>query len=355
MTPKNVASAVVEAPMMNDKEHWPPEHPQVNYGRRAVLLVNLGTPDGLDFWSIRRYLKEFLSDRRVIEANPVIWSLVLNLIILTFRPKKAGHAYAQIWRKEENESPLRYFTREQARKLDERFPGVKIEWAMRYGQPSIKEKINELKAQGFDRIAVIPLYPQYSATTTATVNDEVFRVLMKMRWQPTVRIAAPYFDHPAFIEALAKLLKSHIASLDWEPDMVVNSFHGLPQEYFDKGDPYHCHCHKNSRLLREAMGMDADHWRLAFQSRFGPKAWLQPYMDKTVVELAQQGVKKLVVITPGFASDCVETLEEIAIGVKEMFIEAGGTHFSVVPCLNDSDIGVDMLQALVEQELQGWD
>lgn len=336
----------------------PTQHPPVKRGKTGVLLVNLGTPDSTGWWDIRRYLKEFLSDRRVIEVNPILWWLILNGPILTFRPAKTAHAYKKIWMQETNESPLRFYTREQARKLEQALPvdrdQVIIDWAMRYGNPSIQSRVEHLRAQGCDRIAVLPLYPQYAAATTATVCDEVFRSLLTMRWQPTLRVAEPYHDHPLYIEALAESMKTHLATLDWQPEVILASFHGIPKRYFHAGDPYHCYCHKTARLLREAMGMDEETFRTTFQSRFGPEEWLQPYTDKTIEELAQKGVKKIAVITPGFASDCVETLEEIDIGVRESFIEHGGTHFTTVPCLNESDAHIKMLEALVLKTTSGW-
>lgn len=343
------------------KHSIPAGHPAVTFGRVGILLVNLGTPDATDFWSIRRYLKEFLSDRRVIEASPVIWQLVLNLIILNFRPSKAAHAYKKIWLQEGDESPLRAITRNQAEKLQLLVsgslrcdPSLVIEWAMRYGQPSISSRLDTLRAQGCDRIAVIPLYPQYSATTTATVNDEVFRYMKHLRWQPTLRIAEPYYDDPTYIQALVSSYRAHLQKLDWQPEVLLASFHGLPKEYHEKGDPYYCHCHKTMRLMREALHMTEQNLILGFQSRFGPKQWLQPYMDDLLEELINKGVKRVAVITPGFAADCVETLEEIDIGVREAFLSAGGTHFTLVPALNDSACGVALLEKLMDKVISGW-
>ncbi len=323
-----------------------------------MLLVNLGTPEATDYWSMRRYLKEFLSDRRVIEVSPWIWWPLLNGIILTTRPSRSGEAYRLIWNTELDESPLKTITRGQsdglAAALGAEHPEIVVDWAMRYGKPAIKDKLSDLMEAGCDRILLFPLYPQYSAATTATVNDKAFEALGQMRWQPTLRVVPPYFDDPSHIDALAASLRDHLASLDWEPEVVLASFHGLPKEYFDKGDPYHCHCQKTGRLLREAMGMDADKLRVVFQSRFGKAEWLQPYTDKTVEELARSGVKNLTVITPGFAADCVETLEEIAMQAGESFHENGGENFSVAPCLNDTEASVAMLKSIVERELAGW-
>ncbi len=336
----------------------PEGHPEVLYGRVGVLVINLGTPDGTDYWSMRRYLKEFLSDRRVIETNRLLWWPLLNGIILTTRPSKSGEAYASIWNKELDESPLRTITRSQSEKVAEaigaRFPNVIVDWAMRYGQPSIADRLQALKDQGCDRILLFALYPQYSAATSATVFDKAFDALKQMRWQPAIRTNPPYHDDPAYIDAVAQSLKASVAQLDWEPEVVIASYHGLPKEYFDKGDPYHCHCHKTTRLLREALGWDENRLKLTFQSRFGKAEWLQPYTDKTVEALAQSGVRNLAIITPGFASDCVETLEEIAMEVGEIFHENGGENFAAIPCLNDSDASIAMLDTLLTRELQGW-
>lgn len=335
----------------------PPGHPPFKVGKIGVLLINLGTPEGTDYWPMRRYLKEFLSDRRVIEVNPVLWWVLLNGVILSTRPKKSGHAYEQIWNKELNESPLKTITRAQAEKLAARLadlPNVIVDWGMRYGLPPTKERIEALKDQGCDRILLFPLYPQYSASTTATALDKAYDALKTMRWQPAIRTVPPYFDNPAHIEALALSLEQHLASLGWEPDLILASFHGLPKDYFMAGDPYHCHCMKTARLLAERMKLPREKLQVVFQSRFGKAEWLQPYAQQTVEELPGKGVKKLVMITPGFASDCVETLEEVAIGLKETFEEAGGEDFSVVPCLNDSEPSIAMLESLVRNELGGW-
>jgi ferrochelatase len=336
----------------------PPGHPEVAVGRVGVLLVNLGTPEGTDYWSVRRYLKEFLSDRRVVDTNRLIWWPVLNLVILTLRPGRSGKAYEAIWNRELDESPLRTFTRAQAQKLAGRLaarsPAILVDWAMRYGQPAIGDRIAALKAAGADRIVVFPLYPQYSAATTASVMDKAFDALKTMRWQPAIRSVPPYHDHPAFIAALAASLRGHLAALDWEPEVVLASYHGLPRRYLDLGDPYHCHCQKTTRLLGEAMGWDDRRLRIAFQSRFGRQEWLKPYTEETVRALAGEGVRRIAVITPAFASDCVETLEEIAIGVREVFEECGGSHFTMVPCLNDTEPGMELLEQLALGELAGW-
>ena len=335
----------------------PADHPAVIGGKIGVLIMNLGTPEVTSYWPMRRYLKEFLSDPRVIEANRALWWVILNMIILTFRPTKSGHAYEQIWNHEKGESPLKTITRSQAEKLGELFksnPRIVVDWGMRYGLPPVKDRIEQLKSQGCDRIVLFPLYPQFSATTSATALDKCYDALKTMRWQPAIRTVPAYHDDPAYIDALAASLKAHIKTLTFKPEVIVASFHGLPKKYLLRGDPYHCHCHKTARLLREAMGMQQGDLIITFQSRFGSEEWLQPYTDKTIEKLASDGVKNIVVITPGFSSDCVETLEEIAIGVKESFEEHGGENFSVVPCLNDSDVSIKMLKKLVDRELLGW-
>tara|TARA_B100001057_G_scaffold178667_1_gene179441 strand:- start:998 stop:2005 length:1008 start_codon:yes stop_codon:yes gene_type:complete len=330
-------------------------HPPVAYGKTGILLVNLGTPKSPDARSLRPYLKQFLSDRRVIETSPLIWQPILRGIILNIRPRKSARAYVKIWNDETDESPLRYFTRRQAEKLKDRLGDkLEVEWAMRYGAPSIADKLAELKERGCERISVIALYPQYSASTSASVYDEVFRALLDMRWQPAVRTAAPWHDMSAYINALAGSVRAHYKTLDWKPDVLVASFHGIPQIYFDRGDPYHCHCAKTARLLREKLKLPETNFRMTFQSRFGPTKWLEPYTDKTVEELAREGMKKIAVITPGFVSDCVETLEEIDLELRETFAEAGGTHFSTVPCLNEDNSAISLLEKIIKREISGW-
>lgn len=335
----------------------PADHPPVSSGKVGVLLVNLGTPDGTDYWSMRRYLAEFLSDKRVIEWSRLYWYPILYGIVLNKRPQKVGKAYEEIWNRDLNESYLRTYTRNQSDLLGKTLtdlPNVVVDWGMRYGQPSIAERIDALKAKGCDKLLIFPLYPQYAASTTATVNDKAFEHLMKLRWQPAVRTVPPYHDDDAYIEALANSVKSHLAKLDWEPEKIIASFHGIPQSYFKKGDPYHCHCAKTARLLREKLGMDKNRFLLTFQSRFGPEEWLQPYTDKTVEKLAQEGVKRIAVMNPGFVSDCLETLEEIAGEAGEIFLHNGGEHFTHIPCLNDSEDGMRVLETVVRRELQGW-
>jgi len=335
---------------------FPAGHPNVRFGRVGVLLANLGSPAGTDYGSMRRYLKEFLWDRRVIEVPRPVWWAILNGIVLTTRPQKSGHAYETIWNKERNEAPLITITRAQAEKLGERLAGdgVMVDWAMRYGAPAIGERLKAMKAQGCDRILVAPLYPQYAAATTATANDVAFKALQQMRWQPAVRTMPPYHDDAAYIDALAESLTTGLAGLDFEPELVLASFHGLPRAYLDKGDPYHCHCQKTTRLLREKLGWPEERLRICFQSRFGRAEWLQPYFDETVTELARGGTKRLAVIMPGFSADCLETLEEIAIRGGETFREHGGEHYAAIPCLNDSDPGMRLIETLVRRELAGW-
>ena len=339
------------------QELLPPGHPKVNKSKIGVLLMNLGTPEATSYWPMRRYLKEFLSDRRVIETNPALWWVILNGIILTFRPQKSGRAYEKIWNKALNESPLKTVTRGQSEMLQEALrdrPEIFVDWAMRYGLPPVATRIDALKEQGCDRILLFPLYPQYSAATTATALDKCFDTLKTLRWPPTVRSVPPYFDHPAYVDALAKSLRQHIKGLPWKPDMILASFHGLPREYLTRGDPYHCHCMKTARLLREKMKLSPEYLQVVFQSRFGRAEWLRPYAQETVEQLPAKGVKNLMMIMPGFSADCVETLEEVAIGLDETFKHAGGKNFSAVPCLNDSQPSIDMLEALVRQELKGW-
>ena len=335
----------------------PAGHPAVRAGRVGVLLVNLGTPEGTGYWPMRRYLSEFLSDRRVIEWSPLIWQPILQGIVLSVRPKKSGRLYDQIWNRERDESPLRTFTRAQAEKLSVELAteeDVVVDWAMRYGKPPIADRLEALQAAGCDRILIFPLYPQYSAPTTATVNDAAFKALLSMRWQPALRTVPPYHDEPVYIDALAESIEAHLATLDFAPEVVIASYHGVPISYFKKGDPYHCHCQKTSRLLAERLDWPAGKLLTTFQSRFGPEEWLQPYTDKTVERLAAEGVKRLAVITPGFVSDCLETLEEIAVQNAEIFVHHGGERFAHIPCLNDSAAGMRVITTVVLRELQGW-
>jgi len=325
------------------------DHPKVNYGKTGVLLVNLGTPDSTSWWDIRKYLKEFLSDRRVIEVNFFLWQIILNLFILTFRPSKTAKAYKEIWMKKENMSPLRYYTEMQIKKLKEKMKNEKIiiDYAMRYGNPSIKNTIGNLQKDGCEELIVLPLYPQYAAATTATVCDEVYRSLMKMRWQPSLQIVPHYESEPLYIDALVKSINKKISELSWKPDLIVASYHGIPKKYFDKGDPYHCYCQKTSRLIIEKFNKIPI--QTTFQSRFGPQEWLQPYTDKTLESLPKEGKKNILVICPGFSSDCLETLEEIAIQGKDIFLKHGGKNFDLVPCLNDSEDHINLLKHMVDR------
>ncbi|MFC3325321.1 ferrochelatase [Mesorhizobium cantuariense] len=335
----------------------PAGHPPVKTGKIGVMLVNLGTPDGTDFKPMWRYLREFLSDPRVIELNRAIWYPILYGLVLTTRPKKSGANYARIWNREKNESPLRTYTRAQGENLAEALrdlPDVIVDWAMRYGNPSTASVAQRLVDQGCDRILSFPLYPQYSATTTATANDQLFRALMKMRRAPAIRSVPPYYDEPVYIEALARSIEQNLATLDFEPEVVITSYHGIPQPYFEKGDPYHCHCQKTTRLLRERLGWDDKKLIITFQSRFGAQEWLQPYTDKTVEKLAQDGVKSIAIVNPGFSVDCIETLDEIGREAAETFHHAGGKNFAHIPCLNDSSEGMAVIEAMVRRELSGW-
>jgi protoporphyrin/coproporphyrin ferrochelatase len=346
--------------LLTETPRRPADHPPVKSGHIGVLLVNLGTPEATDYWSMRRYLKEFLSDRRVIETPRLLWWPALNLIILSRRPQRKGRDYEAIWNKERNESPLKTITRSSAEKLGQALAATEatqrclVDWAMRYGKPAIGERLAALQTAGADRILLVPQYPQYCAATTATVCDEAFDALKRMRWQPTLRVAPPYHDDPTYIDALAQSLRRALAALNFIPEVILVSFHGIPRAYFDKGDPYYCHCAKTWRLLREAMGRDAEHMPMSFQSRFGPTEYLQPYTDATVKALAARGVRRLVVVTPGFAADCLETLEEIGVENARYFRDAGGERFAAIPCLNDSEEGMRVIEQRVRRELQGW-
>jgi protoporphyrin/coproporphyrin ferrochelatase len=337
--------------------HWPSGHPQVKLGRIGVLLLNLGTPDATDYWSMRRYLKEFLSDRRVIEVPRLVWWPLLNGVILTTRPSRKGRDYDTIWNKERNEGPLKTITRSQAERLAQVLKGddrIVVDWGMRYANPSTESRILALQQQGCDRILLVPLYPHYAAATTATAADQAFRALMKMRWQPYVRVAPAWADEPVYIEALASSIRTHLKTLDFEPEVLMATFHGMPMKYLLKGDPYHCQCLKTGRLLRDALGWPKERYRVTFQSRFGNDPWLQPYTDVTVEELAKQGVKSLAMVAPGFTADCLETLEELDVENREIFMHNGGEKFAYVPCLNDSDEGLRVIEHVVRRELMGW-
>jgi protoporphyrin/coproporphyrin ferrochelatase len=330
---------------------------QASLERVGVLLVNLGTPDTADTRGVRVYLKEFLSDPRVIEKQGLVWKFVLNGIILRRRPRIKAQDYRKIWNTDKNESPLKTITRAKSQKLAaalSSYPHVAVDWAMRYGNPSIGAGIAALTDRGCTRLLVVPLYPQYSASTSATVCDEVFRVLTTLRAQPTLRVSPPYYDDPAYIEALAASIESYLAALPFKPEKIVASFHGMPQDYVDRGDPYYAQCVATTKSLRRRLGLDAETLLLTFQSRFGTDEWLKPYTDATVARLASDGVRRIAVITPGFSADCLETLEEIAQENAEIFRHSGGEQFAAIPCLNDSDGGMDVIRRVVLRELQGW-
>ena len=328
------------------------KHPEVRFGKTGVLIINLGTPDSTKWLDIRKYLKEFLSDRRVIEVNPIIWQIILNVFILTFRPSKTAKAYKEIWMNDINMSPLKYYTETQTKKLGDKMSTntIMVDYAMRYGNPSIDSKIKKLQEEGCENLVVLPLYPQYAAATTATVCDEVYRSLMKMRWQPSLQIIPHYESDPLYIEALVNSINKKISEINWKPDLIVASYHGIPKKYFDKGDPYQCYCQKTSRLISEKFTKIPI--TTTFQSRFGPQEWLKPYTDKTFEKLPMEGKKNILVICPGFSSDCVETLEEILIQGKESFLEAGGENFDLIPCLNDNNDHINLFKNLVSKYIK---
>jgi ferrochelatase len=328
----------------------PAGHPSIPPRKIGVLLINLGTPDAPDAGAVKRYLGEFLSDRRVVEIPPILWQPILRGIILNTRPKKSAHAYGLVWR--EDGSPLAAITRAQAVALQGAFgPDVMVDWAMRYGNPAIGAKLAAMKLVGCERILLAPLYPQYCAATTATANDKAFEALAGMRWQPAIRTLPPYHDDLVYVAALKASVEASLAALDFEPQAIVASFHGMPQRTLELGDPYHCHCQKTARLLGEALGREVT---IAFQSRFGKAKWLEPATDKTLEALPGKGVTKVAIVSPGFSADCLETLEELNIRGRESFLAAGGTHFGYLPCLNDSPVGIEMLRTLLQRELEGW-
>ena len=348
-----------DAPGMGRLAHAPADHPPVAAAKVGVLLVNLGTPDGTDYWSMRRYLNEFLSDKRVIDYPAWLWQPLLQLVILSKRPFSSGEAYRGIWNEDRDESPLRTITREQTEKVRAKLAethgeAVVVDFAMRYGNPSTQSVIEKLKDQGCERIVFFPLYPQYSATTTGTACDAAFRALMKLNWQPALRTVPHYADHPLYIDALAQSVERAYAAMDKRPDALVTSYHGLPIRYLKEGDPYHCLCAKTSRLLQERLGFPKSEVVLTFQSRFGPEEWLQPYTVEKVAELARAGKKHIAVMAPAFSADCVETLEEINEEIKESFEEAGGERFDYIPCLNADDAHIEMMLAILENEMRGW-
>ncbi|MEM1268082.1 MAG: ferrochelatase [Pseudomonadota bacterium] len=339
--------------------HAPTDHPEVSKAKIGVVLANLGTPDATDYWSMRRYLNEFLSDRRVIDYPAWLWQPLLQLVILSKRPFSSGEAYRGIWNTEADESPLLTTTRDQAERLALELAGqfgdeVIVDFAMRYGNPSTPSVMEKMRDLGCEKILFFPLYPQYSAPTTATANDQAFRSLMTMNWQPALRTVPAYYDHPLYIDALAQSVERTYAGLDVRPDILVTSYHGVPKRYLMEGDPYHCQCQKTSRLLKERLGWGDNDLRVTFQSKFGPEEWLQPYTVEEVARLAEAGKKNIAIMAPAFSSDCVETLEEINEEIKESFEEAGGETFTYIPCLNADDAHITMMRAIVEQELSGW-
>ncbi|WP_262693829.1 ferrochelatase [Kordiimonas aquimaris] len=338
-----------------DIEHLPTDHPKVKFGKTGLLLISLGTPEAPTYWSVRKYLAEFLSDPRVIETPRALWLPVLYGPILTFRPLRSAKAYAKIWDNEKDESPLRTYARSQAEKLQTSFGDtLEVAWAFRYGDPSIMNALEELKAKGCERIIPFALYPQYSATTTASSYDKVFECLGKMRWQPGVHTINRYNDHPKYIKALARSAHESLNTIDWQPEKILMSYHSIPQSYYDKGDPYPCYCKKTSRQFEEATNFDAGTVVTSFQSRVGPAEWVSPYTDKTVSELAASGVKRLAVMAPAFSVDCLETLEELNMELREQFLSEGGTHFHYIPCLNDTEIGIEVLEHVIRDEVSGW-
>lgn len=322
----------------------------------GLLLVNLGTPSGADYWSVRRYLREFLSDRRVVDLPPLLWRPILESVVLAFRPLRSTRAYRSVWNVERDEGPLKTITRAQAEKLGARFSdrNVIVDFAMRYAGPSIGEKIDALAAKGCERILLFPLYPQYAASTTASVVDEAARALARLRAQPALRFVPPFYDDPAYIDALAAAARAQLAGLDFEPDVLIASFHGLPQAQIDRGDPYRRHCEATFDLLRSSLGVSAERMRLAFQSRFGRTQWTDPYTANVLRELAQSGVKRVAVLTPGFIADCLETLEEIGVELRQAFLSSGGEKFARLDCLNDSEDGLRALETIARRELSGW-
>ncbi|MGE0407691.1 MAG: ferrochelatase [Amphiplicatus sp.] len=335
-------------------KYAPPDHPALASERIGALLVNLGTPAAPTPAAVRRYLAEFLSDPRIVDYPRALWLPLLHGIILNVRPARSARAYRKVWLAETDEAPLRHFTRRQAEALAGALDNVMAGWAMRYGAPSIAERLDAMRAAGADRILVVPLYPQYSATTTASVHDAVFAAVKQMRFQPAIRTAPAFHDDPLYIDALAASAREKLGALDWAPERVLLSFHGLPERFLKEGDPYFCHCAKTARLLRAEMGWTEDFAPLTFQSKFGREKWLGPATDDTLRGLAAAGVGRVAVMTPGFVADCLETLEEIAIGAREIFLAAGGAHFAVVPCLNDSPAMTRLLAAIVKREAAGW-
>ena len=340
--------------------HAPADHPKIARGKTGILIANLGTPDDYTYWPMRRYLNEFLSDKRVIDYPKWKWQPLLQLIILTKRPFSSGKAYESIWDKERGESPLMTITRNQTEKLAESMKErygdqVMVDFCMRYGNPSTKSKVREMVAAGCERVLFFPLYPQYAGATTATANDQFFRALMEEKWQPAARTVPAYCDHPAYVEALAQSIEAAYANLEKRPDILVVSYHGMPERYLMEGDPYHCQCQKTTRLLQERLGWESTELTTTFQSQFGPEEWLRPYTVDEVARLAKEdGKKNIAVIAPAFSSDCIETLEEINEEIKESFEHAGGEEFTYIPCLNDDPAHIDALSAIISENLGGW-
>lgn len=331
----------------------PADHPPVRSGRVGVLLCNLGTPDAPDARSVKRYLGEFLSDRRVVEIPPIAWQPILRGIVLNTRPKKSAHAYSKVW--QEHGSPLAVITRAKAEAMQERLgDAAVVDWAMRYGKPAIGDRLEALMDAGCERILLAPMYPQYCAATTATVVDKAADNLRTMRWQPSLRTLPPYHDDPAYIDALAEDIGRQIDALAFRPEVLVLSFHGMPQRTLELGDPYHCHCRKTARLLEQRMERPGLRFRTSFQSRFGRAKWLEPATDAVLAEEGRAGTRRLAIAAPGFSADCLETLEELGIQGREQFMAAGGTDFAALTCLNTSPAGLTMLEALLRRELQGW-
>lgn len=339
--------------------HTPPNHPTLKPAKIGVLLANLGTPDDTGYWSMRRYLSEFLSDKRVVDYSAWVWQPLLQLVILSKRPFTSGAAYRSIWNTEANESPLLTITKQQTAAMKQRLTevygdDVVVDFCMRYGNPSTKSKVQALVAQGCQKILFFPLYPHYAGPTSATANDQFFRALMTEKWQPIARIVEPYFEDSGYIEALAQSIEKAYAATEQKPQVLVCSYHGVPKRYLMEGDPYHCQCQKTTRLLKERLGWDDTQIITTFQSRFGTEEWLQPYTVEEVARLAEAGKTNIAVCAPAFSADCIETLEEIKEEIKESFEEAGGKHFTYIPCLNDDDAHMDALAAIVQNNLRGW-
>ena len=344
---------------MTAQGHLPADHPPLKRPRVGILLANLGTPDNYDYWSMRRYLSEFLSDRRVIDYSPWIWQPLLQLVILSKRPFSSGAAYKSIWNEDEGESPLMTITKAQVEKvkvaMEKRYgDDVLVDFCMRYGNPSTKSKVRVMAERGCQKILFFPLYPHYAGATSATANDQFFRALMEEKWQPPVRTVPAYYDRPSYIDALAQSVEKAYAAMESKPDILVCSYHGVPQRYLMEGDPYHCQCQKTTRLLKERLGWDDTQITTTFQSRFGPEEWLKPYTVEEVARLAEDGKKKIAVIAPAFSADCIETLEEINEEIRESFEEAGGEDFTYIPCLNDDDAHIAALSEAIEDNLKGW-